>query len=99
MAGQTLIEAKKLINNEIVAGVVQNIIDVNPMYASLPFIGYDGQAIVINRENAIGDSQVLATNTDITAKAASTFNTKTRSATKLIGDVEMDGLVQAQSSK
>ena len=98
MATQTLVEAKKLINNEIVAGIVQDIIDVNPLYSALPFVGYDGQAIVINRENALGDSEVLAVDGSITAKAAATFNQKTRSATKLIGDVEMDGLVQAQSA-
>lgn len=97
MATQTLAEAAKLINDEIVTGIVQDIIDVNPLYGSLPFVGYDGQAIVINRENALGDSQNLAIDGTITAKAAATFTQKTRSATKLIGDVEMDGLVQAQS--
>jgi len=98
MTAQTLAEAKKLINNEIVAGVAQDIIDVNPLYASLPFIGYEGQAILVNRENALGDSGVLAVDATITTKAAATFIQDTFSATKLIGDVEMDGLVQAQSS-
>jgi hypothetical protein len=98
MASQTLVEAKKLINNEIVSGVVQDIIDVNPLYAALPFIGYEGQAIVVNRENALGDASVLAVDATITAKAAATFTQSTFSATKLIGDVEMDGLVQAQSA-
>ena len=98
MATQSLIEAAKLINDEIVAGIVADIIDVNPMYASLPFTSYQGQAIVINRENALGDSEMLGVDGTIVAKAAATFSQKTRSATKLIGDVEMDGLVQAQSA-
>jgi len=98
MAAQTLAEAKKLINNEIIRGVAEDIIDVNPIFGSLPFIGYEGQAIVHNRENALGDASVLAVDAAITAVAPATFVQQTFSATKIIGDVEMDGLVQAQSS-
>lgn len=98
MTTQTLAEAAKLINNEIIAGVAEDIISVNPAFDLLPFIGYDGQGIVHNRENALGDSQVLAVGGTITAKAAATFTQTTYLATKLIGDAEMDGLVQAQSS-
>ena len=97
MASQTLAEAKKLINNQIVAGVVQDIIDVNPMYASIPFIGYTGQAIMVNREDALGDAGLYAVDATITSKAAATFIQTPFTATKIIGDVEMDGLVQAQS--
>lgn len=98
MASQTLAEAKKLINNEIVAGVVEDIIDINPLFGALPFQGYAGQAIVVNRENALGDAGVYAVDATITNKAAATFEQATYTATKLIGDVEMDGLVQAQSA-
>ena len=98
MAAQTLAEAKKLINNEIVAGVVQDIIDVNPMYAMLPFVGYTGQALLVNREDALGDASTFAVDATITSKAAATFVQGTFTSTKIIGDVEMDGLVQAQSA-
>ena len=98
MATQTLAEAKKLINNEIVAGVAEDIISINPFFALLPFTGYTGQALLLNRENALGDSQVLAVDGTITAKAAATYVQTSVTATKLIGDAEMDGLVQAQSA-
>ena len=98
MASQTLAEAKKLINNEIVAGVVQDIIDINPLYSLLPFVGYTGQALLVNRENALGDAGTYDVDDAITSKAAATFTQGTFTATKLIGDVEMDGLVQAQSA-
>jgi len=98
MATQTLAEAAKLINNEIVAGVAEDIITINQMFSVLPFVGYDGQAILVNRENALGDSQVLAVDGTITAKAAATYVQTSFAATKLIGDAEMDGLVQAQSA-
>jgi hypothetical protein len=97
MASQTLAEAKKLINDQIVMGVAQDIIDINPLYELLPFNSYTGQAILVNRENALGDAQVLAVAGTITAKAAATFTQVPFTATKLIGDAEMDGLVQAQS--
>ncbi len=98
MASQTLAEAQKFIKNDIVSGVVSDIISVNPIYSLLPFQGYAGQAILVNRENALGDSQVLAVDGTITAKAAATYTQVPFTATKLIGDVEMDGLVQAQST-
>lgn len=98
MASQTLVEAKKLINNQIVAGVVQDIITLNPIFASLPFTPYDGQALLVNRENALGDAGFYAVDATITNKAAATFTQATFSATKLIGDAELDGLVVAQSS-
>lgn len=97
MASQTLAEAKKLINNEIVAGVVEDIISINPLYSLLPFQGYSGQAILVNRENALGDAGLYAVDATITSKNPATFVQVPYTATKLIGDVEMDGLVQAQS--
>jgi hypothetical protein len=97
MASQTLTEAKKLINNQIVQGVVEDIITVNPMFDVLPFNSYEGQAILVNRENALGDSSVYAVDATITSKAAATFTQYPFSATKLIGDAELDGLVSATS--
>lgn len=98
MASQTLAEAGKLTNDMIVQGVIADIIDVNPMFSVLPFAGYSGQAIVCNRENALGDAGLFAVDAAITAKAAATFTQYTFTSTKLIGDVEMDGLVQAQNA-
>ena len=98
MATQTLAEAKKLINNQIVTGVAADIISINPLYDLLPFTGYTGQALLVNRENALGDAGVYAVDATITHKTAATFTQVPFTATKLIGDAEMDGLVQAQSS-
>jgi hypothetical protein len=98
MATQTLAEAAKLINNQIVQGVAEDIITTNPMWAAMPWTGYEGQAILVNRENALGDAQHLAVGSAITAKAAATFTQITFSATTTIGDAEINGLVAAQSS-
>ena len=46
MASQTLSEAAKLINNQVIQGVVEDVITTNPIFNFLPFKGYTGQAIV-----------------------------------------------------
>ena len=97
MATQTLAEAAKLIRNEIVSGVAEDIITTNPIWNVLPWTGYEGQALLVNRENALGDAQHLAVGGTITAKAAATFTQLPFSAVTTIGDAEMNGLVQAQS--
>ncbi|MES2637350.1 MAG: phage major capsid protein [Pseudomonadota bacterium] len=97
MATQTLAEAAKLINNEIVQGVAEDIFTTNPIWNVMPWTGYEGQAILVNRENALGDAQHLAIGGTITAKGAATFTQVPFSATTTIGDAEMNGLVQAQS--
>jgi hypothetical protein len=98
MATQTLVEAAKLINNQIVRGVAEDIITVNPLFNFLPFSDYTGQAIVVNRENALGDAGNYDVGDQITSKTAATFTQATYTAVSLIGDVEMNGLVQAQSA-
>ncbi len=98
MASQTLAEAKKFINDDIVAGIVQDIIDINPMFQLLPFTSYMGQAILTNREQALGDAGFYGVDANITAKAASTYTQVPFSSVKIIGDVELDNLVQATSS-
>jgi len=97
MATQTLAEAKKLINNQIVIGVVEDIITTNPVWNVIPWTGYNGQAILVNRENALGDAQHLAVGGTITAKAAATFTQVPYTAVTTIGDAELNGLVAAQS--
>lgn len=98
MATQTLAEAQKLINNQIIAGVAEDIITTSPIWQVMPWTGYEGQAMLVNRENALGDAQHLAVGGTITAKAAATFTQSSVTAVTTIGDAELNGLVAAQSS-
>lgn len=54
MPSVTLIESAKLAQNELVAGVIENIITVNRMFHVLPFDSIDGNALAYNRENTLG---------------------------------------------
>jgi len=98
MASVTLAESAKLSQDMLVAGLIESIITVNHMYQLLPFEGINGNALAYNRENVLGDVQNADVGDTITAKAAATFTQVTSSLVKIIGDAEVDGLIQATRS-
>lgn len=98
MATVTLAESAKLTQNMLVAGVIEQIIEINPLYDVFPFTEIEGNALAYNRENALGDSQFLNVGGTITAKNPATFTPVTSSLTTIIGDAEVNGLIQATRS-
>lgn len=98
MASVTLAESAKLAQNELVEGVIENVITVNQMFEMLPFDGIEGNALAYNRENVLGDVQVAGVGDTITAKAAATFTQVTSSLTTILGDAEVNGMIQATRS-
>lgn len=98
MASVTLAESAKLSQDDLVIGVIEDVITVNRMFELLPFDGISGNALAYNRENALGDVQVAGVDTTITAKNPATFNQVTSSLTTVIGDAEVNGLIQATRS-
>lgn len=98
MASVTLAESAKLAQDDLVSGVIENVITVNEMFELLPFDGIDGNALAYNRENALGDVQMAGVGSTITAKGAATFTQVTSTLTTIIGDAEVNGLIQATRS-
>ena len=98
MATVTLAESAKLAQDDLVAGVIENVITVNRMFEVLPFDGIDGNALAYNRENALGTVDVEGVGEVIGSKAAATFTQVTSSLTTIIGDAEVNGLIQATRS-
>lgn len=115
MTSVTLVESAKLALDELVAGVIENIITVNRMYEKIPFDGIDGNALAYNRENSLGPVATVGVgDTDgvlgsyatagvnlterQSAKDPATFTHLTSSLTTIIGDAEVNGLVQATRS-
>lgn len=98
MASVTLAESAKLSQDELVAGVIANVITVNKMYELLPFDGIDGNSLAYNRENVLGDVQVATVGDTITAKNAATFTKVNSNLTTILGDAEVNGLIQATRS-
>lgn len=98
MASVTLAESAKLSQDELVSGVIANVITVNKMYELLPFDGIDGNSLAYNRENVLGDVQVATVGDTITAKNAATFTKVNSNLTTILGDAEVNGLIQATRS-
>lgn len=95
MATVTLAQAAKLTDDIVVQGVIENIVTVNEVFNDLPFVPVVGTTKSYNRELVLGDAQKLAIDGTITAKAAATTTRIDDSLTTLIGDAEVNGLLQA----
>lgn len=107
----TLAESAKLTQNMLVQGVIENVITVNRMFEVLPFMGIEGNALSYNRENALGGVATTgvgdadgtigagATGTNsaerLLAKDPATFTNVTASLTTIVGDAEVNGLIEA----
>jgi hypothetical protein len=98
MPSITLAESAKLAQDELVAGVIESVITVNEIFDLLPFDGIDGNSLAYNRENVLGDVQMAGVGATITAKNAATFTKVNSGLTTIIGDAEVNGLVQATRS-
>lgn len=98
MASVTLAESAKLAQDELIAGVIEDVITVNRIFEVLPFDGIDGNALAYNRENVLGDVQNTGVGDSVTAKNAATFTQVTSSLTTIIGDAEVNGLIAATRS-
>ncbi len=102
MASVTLAESAKLAQDELVAGVIENIITVNRMFDVLPYDSIEGNSLAYNRENALGDVITAGVGTKFSTagagKAAATFTKVNSNLTTIMGDAEVNGLIQATRS-
>ena len=98
MTSITLAQSANLSQDLLLAGVIENIVTVNPMYEVLPFMEIEGNSLAYNRELALGDVQFTGVGSTVTAKAAATFTQANANLTTLIGDAEVNGLIQATRS-
>ncbi len=98
MASVTLAESAKLAQDMLIQGVIEDIVTVNQMFDVLPFEGIEGNSLKYNRENVLGDVQVAGVGTVITAKNPATFTSVNSNLTTILGDAEVNGLIQATRS-
>jgi len=111
MASVTLAESAKLALNELTAGVIEDVITVSPMFQFLPFDSFSGNALQYTRENAlggvgamvIGDTIGSADENALTggtgeARDAATFTSVSVGLTTLVGQADVNGLIQATRS-
>ena len=98
MAAMTFAQAANLAQDELVRGLIDSIVYVNPWYDLFPFDGIDGNGRTYNRILAYGDVQAAGVGDTITAKNATTVTPVTSALTTIVGDSEVPGLIQATQS-
>jgi len=110
----TLPESAKLSQDMLISGLIESIVTVNRSYQVFPFADIEGNALGYNRENSLGPVATVgvgdadgsigsgAAGTNSTeraaAKNAATFTQVTSSLTTIMGDAEVNGLIQATRS-
>lgn len=82
-------EAEKLSNNDLQAGVIEEIIDKDELFALMPFSETKGKAYVYNREATLSEGDFLDPN-DTVNEEASTFTEITTNLRIIAGDVDVD---------
>lgn len=90
-------ESEKLSNNQLIAGVIDEIIDRDDLFSILPFAQVNGKAYVYNRENTLGGANWLDPN-DVVQESAATFAEVVAKLRILAGDVDIDKFLQATQS-
>lgn len=83
------VEAEKLSQNQVVQGIVEEIITVNEMFAMLPFAQVNGKAYLYKREKTLPTVSFLDVSEDVPESAA-TFEEVVTKLRILIGDVDVD---------
>lgn len=83
------VEAEKLSNNDLQAGIIEELIDKDQMFAMVPFTDAKGKAYVYNREKTISEANFVDPN-DVIPEEASTFEEVTTNLRVLAGDVDVD---------
>lgn len=113
MASVTLAESAKLSDDQIVIGLVESIKTVSNFFEAVPFLPIDGNALQYNRELTIGTVATVGVGEDIgpqastgnnlaerqAAKDAAQFTQVTSGLTTIMGDAEVNGLIQKTRSK
>jgi len=82
-------EAEKLSQNQVVQGLIEEIITVNEMFALLPFAQVNGKAYLYKRENVLPTVAFLDVD-EVVPESAGTFTEIVTKLRILAGDVDVD---------
>lgn len=90
-------EADKLSQEMLERGVIEEIIDIDELFALMPFKTINGKAYVYNRESTLSEADFLSPY-DVVNEGAATFETITTQLRILAGDVDMDKFILSTES-
>ncbi len=83
------VEAEKLSNNLLEAGIIEEIIDRDDLFSVLPFMRVVGKAYVYNRELTISEASFIDVDDEV-PEGAATFEEVIARLSRLAGDVDVD---------
>lgn len=90
-------EAAKLSNDDLVTGVVEEIVTTDNVFNVLPFRSVNGRAYVFNREKTLSSGSFVDTD-DVISEGAATFDNINQKLKRIVGDVNVDNFLQATMS-
>ena len=98
----TLGTQRDLTNDMLIKGIIDSVVTVNQFYHMLPFHGIQGNALAYNREEVGVDQMdlvsVLNTGGGTINADAQKFTRESTELTTIIGDAQVNGLIQAVGS-
>jgi len=94
---QTLAEIGKLLNNDLISPVIDQVVKVNPIFEFMPAYGYQGKAAVIS-SRPDQTANFLAEGAAVPASLATVISQKTVTATTIIRDADVSNLSLASST-
>lgn len=92
MALETIAEADKYSRTQLLAGVVQEIVDASPMFAFLPFDEVLGNSLTYNRENTLGNAAFMDPG-DVWVESTPTVTPVTAKLKIVGGDADLDNFL------
>lgn len=91
------VEADKMSANQLVAGLVEEVITVNEMFGLLPFVQVNGKAYLYQRENVLPTVDFLDPNDTVTENAG-TYQEVVTKLRIMAGDVDVDKFLNETES-
>lgn len=98
----TLSDAAALSNNELVEGIIADIITVDEWFKYLPFVVFEGLAYTFTRERALASADFAVPGTNLNQskyQAGATFESVNVNLTAIIADIIIDGQIEDQFSE
>lgn len=90
-------EAEKLSLPALQAGVIENVVTSDELFAMVPFKPFNGKSYDYNRENDLGDADFYDVS-DTLSESAATFTKLSQELKRIIGQVDVDNYLQGQDS-
>jgi len=94
---QTLAEIGKLLNNDLISPVIDQVVKVNPIMSFIPAYGYEGKAAVVS-SRPDQTASFLAEGAAIPASTNTILTQKSVAATTIVRDADISNLAIASST-